>query len=136
MFFTSLKTNRGSAALEFALVIPTFMLLVMGSLEIGWALYIQNALVDASRLGARMAVTQEASSDTIEASVRSYMDNMVASTDGLVVVTTPEPSTVERGTPITVSVTLPYDNRVSIIATPIVFNGLDLEAQATMNKEI
>ncbi|OGT42049.1 MAG: hypothetical protein A3F42_02280 [Gammaproteobacteria bacterium RIFCSPHIGHO2_12_FULL_37_34] len=137
MFLNSLKTRiKGSAAMEFAMIIPTFMILVMGSIEIGWALYIQNALVDASRLGARMAVTQEADSTTIQSRVSSYMDNMVNSVEGINVTTVPEPATVERGTPITVTVTLPYDSRVAILPAPMILSDINLQAQTTMDKEI
>ncbi|HLB43628.1 MAG TPA: TadE/TadG family type IV pilus assembly protein [Gammaproteobacteria bacterium] len=135
MFFTCLKIRkRGTAALEFAVIVPIFLILVIGSIEIGWALYIQNALIDASRLGARLAVTQGASAETISISVSNYMQNMLASPTGIVVTTTPDPASAIRGTPIVVTVTLPYDVTVTLIP-PIIMHNVVLEAQTTMNKE-
>ena len=47
----------GVAATEFAIVAPVFLLLVIGILELGRALMVQQVLINASRVGARQAIT-------------------------------------------------------------------------------
>lgn len=50
-----LKGQRGSVAVEFALVLPVFLLLLFAVVEMGSAWYYKQMLVSASREGARMA---------------------------------------------------------------------------------
>ncbi len=137
MFSVSLKMRHmGAAAVEFAMMVPVFVILVMGSIEIGWALYIQNALIDASRLGARSATTDSSTTSLqIVDNVKDYMKGMVASTDHMNVVIDPDPALVTRGTPITVTVTIPYDEKIMLLPTAIIMEGITLESHTTMNKE-
>lgn len=50
-----LLSERGSVAVEFALFLPVFLLLVFAVVELGSAWYAKQMLVNASRDGARMA---------------------------------------------------------------------------------
>lgn len=47
--------SRGAAAVEFALVVVVFLLLVFGIIELGRALWTWNSAVDSVRRGARSA---------------------------------------------------------------------------------
>ncbi len=49
--------TRGQALVEFALVIPVFMLILCGVLDFGFMLYSRMTVINASREGARIAVT-------------------------------------------------------------------------------
>jgi Flp pilus assembly protein TadG len=51
------RRTRGQALVEFALVLPIFMLLVTGMLDFGFALYSRMTVINAAREGARAAVT-------------------------------------------------------------------------------
>jgi Flp pilus assembly protein TadG len=51
------RRTRGQALVEFALVLPIFMLLVAGMLDFGLALYSRMTVINAAREGARAAVT-------------------------------------------------------------------------------
>ncbi|MFH1035588.1 MAG: TadE/TadG family type IV pilus assembly protein [Pseudomonadota bacterium] len=46
--------DRATAAVEFALILPVFLMLVFGVVELGSAWYQKQMLVSASRVGARM----------------------------------------------------------------------------------
>lgn len=48
--------QRGTTAVEFALVLPLLCLLLFGMVEMGRLLWTWNAAVEATRLGARLAV--------------------------------------------------------------------------------
>jgi len=50
------KGRAGQAMVEFALVVPIFMLLVIGVIEFGRAWNLQQTITDAAREGARRAV--------------------------------------------------------------------------------
>lgn len=49
-------TQRGAAAVEFALVCGLLCVLLMGAVELGRAAWLSNAAVEATRHGARLAV--------------------------------------------------------------------------------
>src|SRR4029077_13314881 len=58
--------NRcGAAAVEFAIVAPVFFLLVIGMIEVGRAMMVQQVLINASCVGARQAVTAGATSSAV-----------------------------------------------------------------------
>jgi Flp pilus assembly protein TadG len=52
------RGDRGQSLVEFALVIPLFLLILFGILEFGFLLYSRITLINATREGARTAVTQ------------------------------------------------------------------------------
>jgi Flp pilus assembly protein TadG len=47
------KRQRGAAAVEFALVLPIFLLLVMGAIDWGWYFFIDQVVTNCAREGAR-----------------------------------------------------------------------------------
>src|SRR4051812_48845084 len=64
--------RRGIAATEFAIVAPVFFLMVIGFIEFGRALMVQQVLINASRVGARMASTTGATTTAVQTAVRDY----------------------------------------------------------------
>ena len=50
---------RGQAMVEFALVIPIFLLIIFGILDLGRAVYAYSTLNNASREGARLAMVDQ-----------------------------------------------------------------------------
>ena len=51
------KRTRGQALVEFALVIPVFLMVLCGILDFGFMLYSRMTVINASREGARISVT-------------------------------------------------------------------------------
>lgn len=57
--------RRGAAIIEFALVLTAYLLLLLGTIEMGRALFTLNSAAEATRYGARLAVvTKPANFDT------------------------------------------------------------------------
>ena len=50
------RWRRGSSAVEFALTLPIFFLLVIGIIEFGWYFFVQHTLQYATREGMRLAL--------------------------------------------------------------------------------
>ncbi len=74
--FTTLKTQNGGSAVEFAIILPLLLLLVFGIVE--WSVYLfdDHIITDASRAGARHGITQafpRVSAGEIQAQVLSYI---------------------------------------------------------------
>jgi len=57
--------GRGQALVEFALVIPVFLLLLVALFDLGRAVFAYNTLTNAAREGARMAIVNQYEPDII-----------------------------------------------------------------------
>lgn len=69
-----IRSERGQALAEFALVLPLLLLLIAGIIEFGRAWNIQQAVTDASREGARLAVISDgATMDAVHAKVEARL---------------------------------------------------------------
>jgi Flp pilus assembly protein TadG len=55
-FYRNLKTQKGAAALEFAIVLPLLLLLLFGTIELSICLYDKAMITNASREGARAGI--------------------------------------------------------------------------------
>lgn len=51
-----IKNEKGAAAIEFAIVLPLFLILTFGTIEFGCILYDKAILTNASREGARLGI--------------------------------------------------------------------------------
>lgn len=72
------RCESGAAAVEFALLLPLLMSLVLGVVDLGLAVYTQSVLSNASREGARAGVVlalTRPSSQAIGTVVQSYLAN-------------------------------------------------------------
>src|SRR5947208_915331 len=56
--------SRGQALVEFSLVLPIFLVMLMGIIDVGRAIWAQNSLASAAREGARIAIVHGGSSTT------------------------------------------------------------------------
>jgi Flp pilus assembly protein TadG len=55
----SRRSRRGQAIVEFALVVPIFILIVVGLFDVGRAVYAYNTAANAAREGARVAIVNQ-----------------------------------------------------------------------------
>jgi len=127
------KKRRGAAAVEFALVAPLFFLLLLGMIEVGRAIMVQQILTNASREGARRAVLDGATDSEVTTSVTTYLTNasLPAAT-----VTFPQgnPQDAGFGDPVEVQVVIPF-SQVSWVPAPFYLNGANLTASTVMRRE-
>lgn len=52
------RRRRGAAALEFALVLPLLLVLVLGAIDWGYYFFVEQVVVNAAREGARVGTLQ------------------------------------------------------------------------------
>lgn len=71
--------RRGVAAVELALVMVLFTMLLFGVIEMGRMLWVWNAAVETTRYGARMAVVCDINDADIKARMRERMPDLTAS---------------------------------------------------------
>ena len=67
------KDEHGVTAIEFALISPVFLFMLMGTFDIGYAIYMRSTLNGAVQLAARDSSLQDATDDT----ARAAIDNKV-----------------------------------------------------------
>lgn len=127
------KYRRGTAAVEFALVAPLLFLLILGMIEFGRVLMVQQLITNASREGARRGVLDGATTSEITTSVKNYLTG--ASVAGATVTVNPNPpSSAGFGEPVTVTVSVPF-NQVTWLPKPMFLSGKTLSAQSVMRRE-
>ena len=124
--------RHGVAAVEFAIVAPIFFMLVIGIIEIGRAMMVQQVLINASRVGARRAVMLSSSQQAVTDAVNEYATGVGIS--GLDIAISPDPGTANAGQPITVGVEIDYQD-VSWLPAPWFMGGKQLTASSVMRKE-
>lgn len=122
----------GVAATEFAIVAPVFLLLVIGILELGRAMMVQQVLINASRVGARQAITLGATMAEVQSAVADYAASVAV--PGVTVDVTPDPTAASAGDAITVTTSVAF-NDVSWLASPWFLRGNTLTANSRMRKE-
>jgi TadE-like protein len=126
------RNRRAAAAVEFALVAPVFFLLVLGMIEYGRMVMVQQVLTNASREGARAAVLDGAKWNEVEALVTSYLQS--GSISGATCTKPSNFDTAEFGDPITITVSVPF-NQVSWLPSPMYLGGKTLSATTIMRRE-
>jgi len=100
--------ESGQALVEFALVMPILLILVVGIIEFGRAWNMQQVITDAAREGARKAAIFD------EATTQADVENIVRSAlaggriDPSVATITTNGWNGDRGFPATITVSVPY----------------------------
>lgn len=128
---TKLK-RRGASAVEFAIVAPVFIMLVLGMIEVGRALMVQQVLINASRVGARNATTVAATEDTAVSAAEDYAAGVGIA--GVDVQVTPNPASAIAGSEVTVTTTIDFAS-VSWLPSPWFMGGKTLTSTSVMRKE-
>jgi len=131
-FNRSATPRRGAAAVEFAIVAPLFFMLVFGCIEFGRALMVQQILTNTSRVGARQAITLNATESNVVSTAANFATS--ASVIGTIITVTPDPATAAAGDMVSVTVSVPFSN-VSWIPAPWFMGGATLDATSVMRKE-
>jgi Flp pilus assembly protein TadG len=124
--------RRGVAAVEFAIVAPIFFMLIIGIIEIGRAMMVQQVLINASRVGARKAITLSSNEQAVTDAVVEYGNGVGIS--GITVAVSPNPATAAAGQAITVDVEIDFQD-VTWLPAPWFMGGKNLAATSVMRKE-
>jgi Flp pilus assembly protein TadG len=126
------QAPRGVAAVEFAIVAPIFFMLVIGIIEVGRAIMVQQVLINASRVGARRAAMLSSSTGAVLSSVTEFTTSV--GVNSVTATVSPDPATAASGEPITVSASVNFAN-VSWLPQPWFMGGKTLSSSTVMRKE-
>lgn len=131
----NIRSESGASAVEFALLLPVLMIILFGVIEFGIALYRQSVLTNASREGARLGIVQSVpaiTSGAINTAITNYLTPA-----GI------NPADVTRnivaggatGTPVIVTLTLPYTFVTLPGFIPSIASTITLTARTEMRHE-
>ena len=148
---TAIRRNkharRGAVMVEMALVLPLFLMLVLGIIEFGRAMMVANLVTNSAREGARMAVLDGSTNTEVNNAVETFLQSAVghgitaADIDVIITVTAatgnPNPANnvanaLSRDL-ITVKVQVPF-NKVALIPGDYL-TGKQLVGQSAMRHE-
>jgi len=110
------QKRRGVHLVEFAFVAPILFAMILGVIEIGRGLMVQQLLTEAARRGARASVIEGTSSAQIKSAVTDYLASVGVngSSAGISVndapVDTVDPQNMPAYTEITVNVSVPVSS--------------------------
>lgn len=124
-----MRAGVGQSLVEFALVLPILMLLILGIFDLGWAVYARNTLADAAREGARTGIIISATDDQIRTRVRAAAPALGLTYDSQIQIS---PSTRTFGSPITVTVIYTYNAITPLIGQFVSGTGLALKGSSSM----
>jgi Flp pilus assembly protein TadG len=132
--------NRvGAAMLEFAIVLPIFLLLVFGIIELGRVMMLNQVAVNGCRAACRQAIVPGASNANVLSVVNSYLNDAGVSQTGRVVSiqnssgTSVDLSTIGSHQSVTVRVQFPYAQNTWGFTT--IVGSSNLVSQSTMRRE-
>jgi Flp pilus assembly protein TadG len=123
--------RRGVAAVEFALLSPFLVFLLIGLWEVGRMIEINQILSNAAREGARQAATGLDSSSQVQAVVTSYLQAAGVPNGNANVTVSGDPTTANQGDQLTVTVTMPFNDVRWIVLSLISSPSTTLTASAT-----
>ncbi len=121
--------------MEFAIVAPVFFAFLLGMIEIGRGVMVQQIITSASREGARQAVLDGATTSAVNSLVSSYLTGASISAGGMQVTITPSiPTVAGYSGPVTVKVSVPF-SQVNWGVPSVFLNGATIAASTTMQRE-
>jgi Flp pilus assembly protein TadG len=139
---TTPPTSRSGAALvEFAIVFPVFILVILGIIEFGRAFMIGQLVTNAAREGARQAVLDGSTNSAVTSTVTTFLQGAgnVSPSDTTVTITVSSAAAANQlanaksGDLCTIRVSVPF-SKVSFL-TPQFLATTNLVGQSTMRHE-
>jgi Flp pilus assembly protein TadG len=125
-------TRRAAAVAELAICLPLIVLLLLASIEACSMIFLDHGLTIASYEGVRAAISYDSTNADVTARTneiitqRSIVDSTVSTNPSNV-------ANVDKGEPITVTVSAPSDS--NMIIPPWFYGGRTMTARTTMVKE-
>lgn len=127
---SSRRWRRGVAAVELAIVLPFFMLLLTGFMQFAWIFLVRHSMLHAAREGARAYAVQDATSTQAQQRAKDVLQSFGFTVSQFTV------SSTLAGNDAAVTVTIPMTASQVTIVDPFHLTGNGtLTAKVTMRRE-
>lgn len=128
--------HKGAAVIEFALVLPVLLMILLGIIDFGLAIYTQSVITHASREGARAGVVlalNRPSASTIQTVVQNELIRSLGSLNqfGVLSFTPPAPC-VDTGNNLTVQIAYSFQGFALGVLGKTFNHPIHLSAKTTM----
>jgi Flp pilus assembly protein TadG len=133
------RRYRGSAVVEFVIVLPFFFLIVGATIELCSVSFLKQSLTIAAYEGARVAVRRGGTVDNTEARILAILSQRGVTVDGATapVTITPDPATAQVLDPIVVRVRAPLQQNTIIPFSWLrLMRANEVEGRVVLRKEI
>ncbi len=127
------QSRRGTSAVEFAMIVPVMLAFTFGLIEMSRISMVKEAVIQASREGARVGVRPTASTSDVQSRVSEELAIMGLG-DANVVITPADLNDAEPGDTVKVRITIPI-GEVSYVPGFFSFDGVEIEAETVMRRE-
>mgnify|MGYP002338717518 FL=1 len=130
-----MRERAGIAAVEFALIAPLLVLLLVAVLEWGWLFYNLHEVTGAARRGARIGIRPYATNAECLGAIAGVMNAAGFGDTGYTVTFSPaDVSSAYTGGPLQVEISVPYQ-QLALTGGAVVPVPDNLHASVTMAKE-
>src|SRR4051794_9788125 len=107
--WTGKRSRKGATLVEFAIVLPVFLMFVFGMIEYGRMVMVQQVITNAAREGARAGVLDNSTSATVSTAANQYLS--AAGIGSATISTTPNPpSSASYANTVSVTVSVPFSS--------------------------
>jgi Flp pilus assembly protein TadG len=138
--FRSQKKRRGASAVEMAMVLPIFLLVIFGMVEFGRAFMAEHLIANGARMGARRSVVEGSTNAECEQIVKDFCaDSLGISSDKVTVSieddekTAVDLASATTGDMCTISVSVAFD-QISFLPGSFL-GGAQISGSCTMERE-
>lgn len=129
------RSRRGLSAIEAAMVMPLFILLLFGLIEYGWIYLKSQEIANTARHGARLGILETATTAGVTTACDQLMTDAGLDGSGYTVVCAPaDVSAMAPGDTLTITVTVPYSN-IELTGIPLIPVPANLVRTTSMAKE-
>jgi Flp pilus assembly protein TadG len=110
------RKEDGVSAVEFGLVLPLFIIILLGIMDYGWVYYVKLTMTNAAREGARVGVTKEDTATAVADGKTATLAYMQAA--GFSVPADDVTADLTDGITLTVNVNINFKPLVGFVPTP------------------
>jgi Flp pilus assembly protein TadG len=126
---TRARDERGQTAVEFALVAPILIVMLLGIIQLGVAFHDYVTLTDAARAGARKAIVARLSGGNVTDAQQAVRNAAGSLDQSKLNVTVDDPSWSTPGSTVTVTATYPYSINIPLLGLTVVNGNLNAIAK-------
>jgi TadE-like protein len=129
----AVQTRRGAALVELAICLPIVVFILFAGMDVTTLLRMNQAIVETTHETARILATNEVN----EAQCRQFATDLLTGKNlsNATVQFDPVPTPdMPRGTPISISITVPVTGNCTLISQ--LYSSLTLRSQSTVTREI
>jgi Flp pilus assembly pilin Flp len=126
------RNEHGQTAVEFALVAPILIVLLLGIIQIGIAFHDYVTITDAARAGARQAIVARFGPGNFDAAKQAVRNSAPGLDQVKLIPQVTDPSGMTAGSLVTVTVTYPYAIDIPLLGITVMSGNLT----ATSNEEL